>query len=89
MYELETLPAGLIEMRKLGIPHSLPVATPIIVNYFGLGPVTGEGNSQPLFESMLTSEWLLNVAEAYFHEAAFAQSAWLLTSATASKAEKH
>lgn len=89
MYELDTLPAGLKVMRDLGIPHSFPVAGLVIVDCFGSGPITGEGNAQPFFESMLTSEWLFNVAEAYFHEAAFAPRAWLLTSATASAAEKH
>lgn len=44
---------------------------------------------QSLFKSMLTSRWLINVAEVYLHEAMFVQRAWLLPSATTSAAEDH
>lgn len=71
-----TLQAVRQVILDLEVPHGVPVATPLLVCYFGSGFSTGEGNAQSLFESMLTSEWLFNIPEACHHKAVFSHCAW-------------
>lgn len=87
--DLETLPDVPQVIGDLGVPHAVPVVAPVLVCYFGLSLSTRERKASSLFESMLISEWLFNIAKTYLHEAVFAQRTWLLSLATASAAEKH
>lgn len=76
-------------MWNLEVAYGIPAAAPLLVCYFASNQSTGEEIVQPLFKSMLTSRWLINVEEVYLHEAMFVQRAWLLPSATTSAAEAH
>lgn len=45
----EALPEMPQVVRGLGIPHGLPVATPMLVSYIGSNLCTREGNGMSLF----------------------------------------
>lgn len=73
--ELEGLLKASSLVRDNYVPHGLPASPPLAALYFGAALFAQRKPAAGDLESFASCEWIMNVAEAYLHDAVFSERA--------------